>query len=212
VQWRSRVRLVDEVAQELRERIYAGTYEAGMPLRQEQLAEELQVSRTPLREALRVLEREGLLKSEPGRGARVVSADIKKLLDAYQLREVIDGLAARLAARSEDVEARQALPKMVADQHAVLEPWHVAGYVLSNVQFHVAVIELADNEYLAGQIPLVRMTSQVFMPVGPVEKERATLAVSEHQLVAEAIAAGEADEAERLARAHITTTIKRLAE
>jgi len=74
------------------------------------------------------------------------------------------------------------------------------------------VIELADNEYLAGQIPLVRMTSQVFMPVGPVEKERATLAVSEHQLVAEAIAAGEADEAERLARAHITTTIKRLAE
>lgn len=212
MQWRSRVRLVDEVAQELRERIYAGTYEAGMPLRQEQLAEELQVSRTPLREALRVLEREGLLKSEPGRGARVVSADIKKLLDAYQLREVIDGLAARLAARSEDIEARRALTKMVADQHAALEPWHVASYVLSNVEFHVAVIELADNEYLAGQIPLVRMTSQVFMPVGPVEKERATLAVSEHQLVAEAIAAGEAEEAERLARAHITTTIKRLSE
>ena len=76
VQWRSRVRLVDEVAQELRERIYAGTYEAGMQLRQEQLAEELQVSRTPLREALRLLEREGLVAAFPGRGVRVVSGDV----------------------------------------------------------------------------------------------------------------------------------------
>lgn len=210
MQWRSRVRLVDEVAQELRERIYAGTYEAGMQLRQEQLAEELQVSRTPLREALRVLEREGLLKSEPGRGARVVSADVKKLLDAYQLREVIDGLAARLAAGSKDEAARRRLTEMTAEQQSSFEPWHPAEYVVRNVEFHVAVIELSGNEYVAGQIPLVRMTSQVFMPVGPMEKERATLAVSEHQLVAAAIAAGDAEEAERLARAHIATTIKRL--
>ena len=212
VQWRSRVRLVDEVAQELRERIYAGTYEAGMQLRQEQLAEELQVSRTPLREALRVLEREGLLRSEPGRGARVVSADVKKLLDAYQLREVIDGLAARLAAESDDAVARRRLAEVVKEQQSALEPWHAASYVLRNVEFHIAVFGLADNEYLAGQIPLVRMTSQVFMPVGPVEKERAELAVAEHERVAEAIAAGDAKEAERLAREHIATTIQRLSE
>ena len=66
VQWRSRVRLVDEVADELRERIYSGSYALGAKLRQEELAEDLQVSRTPLREALRVLESEGLLHSEPG--------------------------------------------------------------------------------------------------------------------------------------------------
>ncbi len=210
VQWRSRVRLVDEVAQELRERIYAGTYQLGMQLRQEQLADELQVSRTPLREALRVLEREGLLRSQPGRGARVVSADVKKLLDAYQLREVIDGLAARLAAESADEAARCRLPQLVEEQKAALEPWHPATYILRNVEFHIAVIELADNEFVAGQIPLVRMTSQVFMPVGPVEEGRATLAVSEHGRVAGAIAAGDAEEAERLARAHIATTIERL--
>lgn len=212
MQWRSRVRLVDEVVQVLRERIYDGTYATGMQLRQEQLADELQVSRTPLREALRILEHEGLLKSEPNRGARVVSADIKQLLDAYQLREVIDGLAARLAARSGDEEGRRGLAEMLDEQQSSLEPWHPAAYVLSNVRFHIAVIELADNEYLAGQVPLVRMTSQVFLPVGPVEKDRATLAVSEHRLVADAIAAGDAEEAERLARAHIETTIKRLSE
>lgn len=209
-QWRSRVRLVDEVAQELRERIYAGTYGLGMQLRQEQLADDLQVSRTPLREALRVLEREGLLHSEPGRGARVVSADIRKLLAAYQIREVIDGLAARLAAQSPDEDARRSLRAHIEQQRAALEPWHPAGYTLRNVEFHIAVIGLAGNEFVAGQIPLVRMTSQVFMPVGPVEEGRATLAVSEHDEIATAIADGDAEAAERLARRHIKTTIERL--
>lgn len=209
-QWRSRVRLVDEVAQELRERIYSGTYGLGMQLRQEHLADELQVSRTPLREALRVLERDGLLHSEPGRGARVVSADIKKLLAAYEMREIVDGLAARLAAESTDGDAREGLKAHIDYQRSALEPWHPAGYTLRNVEFHIAVIELSDNEFVAGQIPLVRMTSQVFMPVGPVEEERATLAVAEHDDIAIAIADGDAEAAERLARRHIRTTIERL--
>jgi len=209
-QWRSRVRLVDEVAQELRERIYAGTYGLGMQLRQEQLADELQVSRTPLREALRVLEREGLLHSEPGRGARVVSADINKLLAAYEMREVIDGLAARLAAQSPDDRARAALVTLLESQRSALEPWQPAAYTLHNVEFHIEVIELAGNEFVAGQVPLVRMTSQVFMPVGPVEEERATLAVAEHREIAQAISDGQAEEAEGLARKHIRTTIERL--
>lgn len=209
-QWRSRVRLVDEVAQELRERIYTGAYGLGMQLRQEQLAEELQVSRTPLREALRVLEREGLLHSEPGRGARVVSADVGKLLAAYQMREVVDGLAARLAARCEDERARAGLLTLLAQQRGALAPWHPAAYTLANVAFHTAVFELSGNEFVAGQIPLLRMTSQVFMPVGPVQEERAILAVAEHEEIARSIADGEAQRAEDLARAHIRSTIGRL--
>ncbi len=100
VVWRGRVRLVDEVAAELRERIYAGGYAPGTKLRQEEIADDLQVSRTPLREALRVLQSEGLVVNEPGRGVRVVMADLTRFLAAYRLREVVDGLAARLAAES----------------------------------------------------------------------------------------------------------------
>jgi len=210
-QWRSRVRLVDEVAQELRDRIYAGTYAPGQQLRQEQMAEELQISRTPLREAMRILESEGLLYSEPGRGARVVSADVKQLLAAYRMREVIDGLAARLAAESPDAARRAQLSQMLERQRAALRPWQPALYAVSNVEFHIAVMELADNEYLTAQIPLVRMTSQVFRPVGPVEEERAILAVAEHGGIAQAIAEGRGEEAERLARRHINVTIERLA-
>ena len=100
--WQSRIRLVDEVAHEIRERIYKRHLEPGTPLRQEQLAAELGVSRTPLREALRLLEKEALVKVIPGKGVRVAVVDYEELLAAYDVREVIDGLAARLTAQRRD--------------------------------------------------------------------------------------------------------------
>jgi DNA-binding GntR family transcriptional regulator len=210
VNFRSRTRLVDDVAEELRERIYAGDYALGTPLRQEELAEELQVSRTPLREAIRVLTNEGLLHSEPNRTVRVVSADLKKFLAAYQVREVLDGLAARLAAGSADVPGRVAVGTIIDRQLQTIEPWDYEAYTKSNVEFHTAVIDLADNEYLRAQLPIVRMTSQVFGPVKLLEADRAALAVEQHRLIAAAIAEGDGDAAERLARAHIRSTIDRI--
>lgn len=210
VNWRSRVRLVDEVAEELRERIYSGDYALGTKLRQEQLADDLQVSRTPLREALRVLESEGLLHSEPGRGVRVVPADINKVLAAYQLREVIDGLAARLAAESPESGVKAALTDRLDAQRAVLDPWSPGEYTRENVGFHLTLIELSGNEYLAAEAPIVRMTSQVFTPVALVEPPYAKLAVAQHEEIVEAIIAGDGAVAEGLARAHIRSTMARI--
>jgi DNA-binding GntR family transcriptional regulator len=210
--WRSRVSLVDEVAEELRERIYSGSYPLGAKLRQEELAEDLQVSRTPLREALRVLESEGLLHSEPGRGVRVVPADIGKVFAAYQLREMIDGLAARLAAETRDGGARAALAERLPAQRAALAPWSPSEYTRENVAFHLAVIEIAGNEYLTAQAPIVRMTSQVFTPVALVEAAHASVAVSQHEQILAAITAGDGHAAEWLARAHIRSTVGRISE
>ncbi|MDE3133583.1 MAG: GntR family transcriptional regulator [Acidobacteriota bacterium] len=211
MKWRSRVRLVDEVAEELRERIYAGEYPLGTKLRQEQLADDLQISRTPLREALRVLESEGLLHSEPGRGVRVVPADINKVLAAYQLREMVDGLAARLAAQSPDAAARAGLADRLVAQRAALEPWVPGEYTRENVAFHLALIELSGNEYLAAEAPIVRMTSQVFTPVALVEPPHAKIAVAQHGEIVKAVVAGDGAAAEQLARAHIRSTMERIA-
>jgi DNA-binding GntR family transcriptional regulator len=211
VNWRSRVRLVDEVAEELRERIYSGSYAMGAKLRQEQLADDLQVSRTPLREALRVLETEGLLHSEPGRGVRVVPADIKKVYAAYQLREMIDGLAARLAAESPQAAVRAQLAERLEAQRAALDPWMPSEYTRENVGFHLAIMEIAGNEYLAAEARIVRMTSQVFTPVALIESAHAKLAVAQHADIVEAIAAGDGQAAEQLARAHIRSTMARIA-
>jgi DNA-binding GntR family transcriptional regulator len=211
VVWRSRVRLVDEVAAELRERIYAGGYAPGTKLRQEELADDLQVSRTPLREALRVLESEGLVVNEPGRGVRVVMADLPRFLAAYRLREVVDGLAARLAAESAEPSLRGEISALIEHQESALHPWDAREYTRTNVAFHTRIMEVAANEYVLAQAPIVRMTSQVFTPIAFLQFESARTAVDQHREIAAAIADGDGDVAETLARGHIQTTIERMA-
>lgn len=206
-QWRSRTRLVDEVVDVIRDRIYDGVYAPGAPLRQEQLAAELDVSRTPLREALRMLEREGLVKVAPGRGLRVVDADLPALLDAYEAREMIDGLAARLLARRADAGVLARLAAVVDEQESALEPWQAAAYTAANVEFHRLVVESCGNDHVVSQLPLVRMTSQIFTPLKLLDLQRAREAVAQHRAIAEAIADGDEAAAEERARAHIRATI-----
>lgn len=209
-QWRGRIRLVDEVAQLLRERIYAGTYPPGTKLLQEQLAEELEISRTPLREALRVLERDGLLQTDRGRGVRVIEVDPELLLEGFNLREAVDGVAARLAAERADADGVARLRAQIVLQQATVEPWDASAYTLANVEFHMMVMELSGNRFVQAELPLVRMTSQVFTPALLVPEERGKAAVADHEAIVEAIAARDPATAERLARDHIRTTIERL--
>jgi DNA-binding GntR family transcriptional regulator len=210
IEWRSRIRLVDEVVEVLREGIYAGRFAPGTRLRQEELAAQLDVSRTPLREALRILEREGLLEVEQNRGVRVISAEPSTLMAAYELREVIDGLAARLAARKQIAGIGTSLLAIVDRQRKALQPWNAARYTATNVDFHRAIVEAAGNEFVGAQLPLINMTARVFAPVAHVGPERAELAIGEHVEIADAIAEGRDDDAERLARAHIRGTIRSL--
>jgi DNA-binding GntR family transcriptional regulator len=207
-EWQSRIRLVEEVAQVLRRRIYSGHYPPGKPLRQVEIAEDLKVSRTPLREAFRVLEREGLVTAETARGVCVASADRKQLIDAYLFREVIDGLAARSAAQLVGVKVTRRLRSIIECQRKALDPWLPGDYTQANVDFHKAIIEFAKNEYLMRQLPIVHMTSQVFRPDAFMKQERAAAAISEHIEIAEAIASGDGDRAEMTARQHIRRTIE----
>ncbi|MDL5157689.1 GntR family transcriptional regulator [Actinomycetospora termitidis] len=208
---RSASGLVDELAAVLRERIYSGRYAAGARLPQETLAAELGVSRTPLREALRALEQDGLVRVDPGQGARVVTGDVPTLLAAYELRAVHDGLAARLAARARPGAARcRDLRHVLTTQRGALDPWSPRAYTGANVDFHEQILHLAGNEFLLAQAPLLRMTAQVFAPVALVEPARARRAIGEHEAIADAIAAADEAAAERLARAHIQTTIDEL--
>lgn len=213
IEWRGRIRLVDEVAEVLRERIYAGAYEPGAALRQEQLAADLQISRTPLREALRVLEREGLLTSEPGRGVRVVSVNPSTLLDAYAVREVLDGLAARLAAERAIDEDIAQLRVLLAQQRVALDGprgFDPGSYTQANIAFHSAIVDIAANDFVTGQLPLLPLTAQVFAPKKLVEEDRARGAVAEHELIVAAIESGDGAHAEDRARQHIRVTIERL--
>jgi DNA-binding GntR family transcriptional regulator len=120
---------------------------------------------------------------------------------------MIDGLAARLAARraSDDLIAR--LRAILVRQRAALSPWDAAAYTASNVEFHTAIISEARNEFLSAQQPIVYMTSQIFTPVERTSHSRAESAAAEHEAIVAAIAAADENAAERVARRHIRTTI-----
>lgn len=209
----SKVELVDEAVSLLRERIYLRQYPAGSRLRQEHLAIELGIGRTPIREALRALEQEGLVQVDAGQGARVVDVNLPSLISAYQVRAVIDGLAARLAAERElDASWFAHVRRTIAEQESALDPWDREAYTRANVDFHAQIAHMSNNEFVVAQLNLVRVTTQVFAPVALLTRERAVEAVAEHRAVVEAIEARDTDRAEAVARRHIQRTIDRLRE
>jgi DNA-binding GntR family transcriptional regulator len=207
--WERPPALVEDIQQHLRQSIFNGRYPPGTRLRQEQLAEELNVSRTPLREALRVLQNEGILTSSPGRSVVVASASLDDLLAACQFREAVEGVAARLAAEGPGAELRPQLEERLERQVEVAGAagWDKAAFMKRDADFHVAILESTENKYLRSQVPLVRMATQVFGPLLGFQQPDADRAILEHRRIAEAIYEGDGVAAELWARGHIRVAI-----
>lgn len=209
-EWLSRTRLVDEVAEELRIRITSGRYPMGEPLRQIRIAGDLNVSRTPLREAFRMLEREGYVTPDAHGGVSVTATSERRLIDAYHLREAVDGLAARLATVRQASRIGPVLRRWIIRQRAAFDPWDPIGYTDANVGFHSAILEAAGNEFLVPQLALLRVTLQVLTPRAHITRDRVKEAIDEHDAIVAAIESGDSATAERVAREHIRKTIRTL--
>jgi DNA-binding GntR family transcriptional regulator len=150
--------LVDDLATQIHAAILAGEIELGTWLRQEQLAEQFGVSRTPVREALRILQASGVVRVMPNRGALVEGPTPTEIREAYVVRAELEGLAAYLAAEHANDAERAALTashqrfvEVIADRlrrplardAAVDRPW-----IEANDDFHDAIIDCSRNERL----------------------------------------------------------------
>src|SRR5688572_25417581 len=138
-----RPRLVDDVVRVLREKIVSGELPAGTQLLQIDLAAQLGVSRTPLREAFRILENEGLLRtSNNNRTVEVVTITAAELREMYQIREVIDGLAVRLASqRGLAPEVEASARKLLTEMAASSKPYNPLRRIEAHAAFHTLFIE-----------------------------------------------------------------------
>jgi DNA-binding GntR family transcriptional regulator len=203
----NRSRLVDEILEYVREQIYSGEFPAGMQLRQERLAEELDVSRTPLREALRVLQSEGLLQMKRGNRVEVIGADVERFLDALVLRELVDGVAARLSAERQTPRLGASLQRALEAQHAALDPWDRPAFANWDVEFHRAIFAATGNPYVIAQLSLVRLSIQIFQRGTSWGQERAARTIADHERIAEKILADEPADAEEVSRLHIHRVI-----
>jgi DNA-binding GntR family transcriptional regulator len=206
----NRSRLIDEILDYMREQIFSGEFQPGMPLNQEQLSEELDVSRTPLREALRVLQSEGLLEIKRGNRVEVISAEGDAFVDALALREVVDGVAARIAAEGPAPHLGRRLEAALQGQRDALDPFDRPSFSRGDADFHSAIFEATENPYVIAQISLVRLSIQVFQVGAAWGRERAEETIEEHESIADKILSRRPLEAEELSRTHIHRVIDEL--
>jgi len=199
----TRRRLVDDATLTLRDAILNGRFQAGLRLRQEDLAQQLGISRTPIREALGRLQQEGLIDLLPHGGVRVGLLDLDEAVELYDLREVVDGLAARLAAAQATEATLRSLEKSLALMHGCVRRGDANHWFRPHVAFHEEILRAAGNRPLLRQLSVVRLSIQRFHPVLLTTSQRLAHAYREHRDIFDAIAARDAPSAERLARAHI---------
>jgi DNA-binding GntR family transcriptional regulator len=196
---------------ELKEGILSGTISPGARLVEVQLANELGVSRTPVREALRRLMTEGFVSRHHTGGLVAHEPSAREIEEIYYIREVLDGLAAYLAAQrlteSELVRIeltaeahRTAVARFV--EHETTEA--VAEMVAANIAFHDLLYEISGNERLMRMSREVRDSVRLFSREAFASAERDRDIVREHEAIIDALRKRDSDAAERAARAHLT--------
>lgn len=196
-------RMLEGIVDQLRRAIIDGKLAPGTVLRQEQLAAQLHVSRTPLREALLALEREGFIVFSPTGTASVVSLDVVDTREMMDIRELIDGLAARLLARRGMTPALDRRLTALANEMGEVADRDQHQYLIANAEFHATIVEATGHARLQQFVPLVRMSSKVVYAHLQHQEQRLSLSADEHLLLLDAIRSGDAETAERVAREHV---------
>ncbi len=195
----------------LRDRIYESLkkailsvdiYSDDFRLDERRLAEDLGVSRTPIREALGRLEHEGLVRTIPRRGAFVARKSKKEILEMIMVWAALESLAARLITERASDEEIVSLRKMFATFRQAKVQARIDEYSDTNIRFHQALFQISHCELLN------KMTENLFLHLRWIrtrtisDKDRASRSIIDHMNIIEALEARDADLAERLSREH----------
>jgi GntR family transcriptional regulator of vanillate catabolism len=208
------------VAETLRNRIFDGVFAPGSHLMETTLANELGVSRTPVRGAMARLADEGLLVYVPNKGFQVRRFNAKDVFDAFSVRASLEGMGCRLIGeRGLDAEVHAQLQAMVAAQQELLQgkEWtqsHALRWHDMNLDFHRKLLAVADNRWLAEAVQRACQLPIIFdSRLRPHQRDasmqlsrqaQAMQAVEEHGRLVEALGQRDAAAAEAIMRDHIT--------
>lgn len=186
--------------------ITQGSLKPGGRILEAELASWFGISRTPVREALKRLESEGLICTAPRRGMIVARLDLQAIMELYQMREVLEGTAARLAAQqcsdAEVYNLRELLDQEYSAQHDPAEQ------AIKNRAFHNAVYLAAHNRYLLKSLNSLRDAMALLGPTTYMLHNRPQIALTEHAAIVQAIENRDGAAAERAAREHIRAAQK----
>ena len=196
------VSLADQVYDRLENDIIQGVYPKGEILTELKLAEQLGVSRTPIREALRRLEQERLI-TDAGKGSRVIGISEDDVLDIMNIREHAEGLATYYATINMTKDGLNELKHIIDLMDFYYDKWDVEHLRRADDDFHDAICRLSKRTVIKDTlVPLHRKTRR-YRKIAMEDKTRATCTLKEHHEIYDAIAAGNAELARKLATEHI---------
>ena len=195
--------LREVVFESIRAAIISGDLKPGERLMEVQLAEKLGVSRTPVREAIRKLELEGLVVMVVRKGAYVAGLSIKDITDVLELRGALEGLAAGLAADRITEDEIIELQAIASDFDKALESDNMEQMVIKDVEFHDKIFKATRNERLIQLTNNLREQVQRFREMHIYNYDKSKELSTEHNEISEAIAKRDAEQAEKMARKHI---------
>ncbi|WP_212523494.1 GntR family transcriptional regulator [Actibacterium sp. MT2.3-13A] len=198
-----RTALAVEISNHLRQMIFEGVLEPGEKVREKPLTEKFGVSRTPLREALKVLASEGLLELIPNRGAVITRQSADELDEVFSVLAVLEGLAGELAAKAASDKDLARISKMTRELRQSFEDADRPTYFRINQAIHKAILEAASNDTLTRTHELLAYRAQRARYQANLTAERWRVAVEEHEAIAGALEARDAARCAALMRAHL---------
>ena len=167
------------------------------------MAESLGVSRTPIREAIRRLEEQGLVTYTPHKGVKVITLSVEKVAQLYEVREILEGLAARNLAQVHTPEIIEELNGyIVLAEKEALEN-NVRELSNINSQFHLALAKFSKNVYLEIIMNMLQTQIGLMMSTSLSYTGRPLKNIEEHKMILEAIKSGDGDFAESIAKHHV---------
>jgi DNA-binding GntR family transcriptional regulator len=200
----------DEGYERLYQAIIRGEFQPNERLIEMDLAERYNVGRAAIRTTLARLEQDGLVEREPNRGARVRAISEEEAVETLEARAVLEGLAARYAARNVTDDEIADLRAIVGEMEARLAEGDLLGISEGNTRLHSRMLQIANNKTVARLIERLHaqhIRSQFRLILVPGRPPRS---VAEHRAIVEAVASREPDAAEAAMRSHLANTVETL--
>ncbi len=196
--------LVEQVRDAILEEVASGAIAPGDRIIQEQIAQALGVSRQPVQQALVLLRNQGVLQDAPGRGLRVAPLDPERVQHMYDIRAVLEGLAARRAAELGAERAAKAGPALIEAGRKAVATGSVARMIAADMKFHEFICTLSGNPLIAPALETHLTYTQRVMGEVLIRDEKPRDIWDQHEAILKAIVKGDGERAEALLRAHLT--------
>lgn len=195
--------LRETVCEALRSAIRTGVLEPGERLMEVQLAEELGISRTPVREAIRKLEQEGYVIMMPRRGTYVSSVSVSDIKEIFEIRTALESLTTSLAAMRIEPDELENLRALLTEIEGHIERRDIDKIVETDIKFHGLLYQVSRNERLVTIISNLKEQLARFRTLSMSYPGRLHATLAEHRAMVEAIAAGDVEAARDAAERHM---------